>query len=59
MQPLRIQFAAVDAPETRLDRAIEWILIALLAFCPFAFGAVEAWSEAIFLLLVSAKLLLS
>src|SRR5256885_10843573 len=54
MQPLRVQFAAADAPETQLDRAIEWMLIALLAFCPFAFGAVEAWSEAIFLLLVSA-----
>ena len=54
MQPLRIQFAAVDAPETCVDRAIEWMLIALLVFCPLAFGAVAAWSEGVFLLLVTA-----
>ena len=28
-----------------LDAAIEIVLIALLAFCPLAFGAVEPWSE--------------
>jgi len=49
MQPLRIQFEPIDAPYTPLDRAIEWLLIGLLAFCVLAFGAVVAWSEAIFL----------
>src|SRR4051794_33029825 len=54
MQPLRIQFVPVDAPETPVDRAIEWLLIGLLAFCPLTFGAVVAWSEGVFLLLVCA-----
>ncbi|MAT70888.1 MAG: hypothetical protein CMJ58_15340 [Planctomycetaceae bacterium] len=30
---------------SRLDAVIEGLLYALLAFLPFAFGAVEAWSE--------------
>ncbi len=30
---------------SRLDRLIEWTLIALLALMPLALGAVEAWSE--------------
>jgi tetratricopeptide (TPR) repeat protein len=38
----------------RLDRAMEWLLMALLAFMPFAFGAVEAWSEEVVLLLTAA-----
>ena len=29
----------------RLDAAVEWLLVGLLAFMPFAFGAVEPWSE--------------
>ena len=29
----------------RLDETIEWLMIALLAFMPLAFGAVQAWSE--------------
>ena len=31
----------------RLDAAIEWLLISLLAFMPLAFGVVHAWSEEI------------
>jgi O-antigen ligase len=54
MQPLRIQFEPLDAPYTRFDRAIEWMLFALLAFCPIGFGAVVAWSEGVFLALASA-----
>lgn len=38
----------------RLDRAIEWLLIGLLAFMPLAFGVVEAWSEEIVILLAAA-----
>ena len=30
---------------SRLDAAIEWLLITLLVFMPFAFGAESAWSE--------------
>lgn len=40
--------------QDRLDRAMEWLLIALLAFAPFAFGAVEAWSEEIVVVLAAA-----
>jgi O-antigen ligase len=28
-----------------IDAAVEWLLVALLAFMPLAFGAVEPWSE--------------
>ena len=28
-----------------IDAAVEWVLVALLAFMPLALGAVEAWSE--------------
>jgi O-antigen ligase len=38
----------------RLDRAMEWLLVALLVFMPLAFGAVEAWSEEVVLLLAAA-----
>ncbi len=37
-----------------IDRAIEWLLIGLLAFMPLAFGAVEAWSEEVVLVLTAA-----
>ena len=33
--------------KSRLDAPIEWLLISLLAFMPFAFGADSAWSEEI------------
>lgn len=37
-----------NTPRTsRLDPVIEILLVALLAFMPAAFGAVEAWSEAV------------
>jgi len=42
--------AAVD----RFDVAIECLLIALLAFMPFAFGAVEVWSEEVVIALAAA-----
>jgi hypothetical protein len=35
----------VDNSMSRFDAAIEWMLVALLAFMPFAFGVVHAWSE--------------
>jgi O-antigen ligase len=41
----------------RLDAAIEWLLIGLLAFMPLAFGAVEAWSEMAAFLVVAAMCL--
>ena len=43
-----------DPREDRFDRAIEWLLIAMLAFAPLAFGVVEAWSEEIVLALAAA-----
>ena len=37
-----------------MDRVMEVLLIALLLFCPVAFGAVHAWSEEVVLLLAAA-----
>ncbi len=37
----------------RLERGIEWLMIALLSVMPFAFGAVERWSEEVVLVLVA------
>jgi len=44
----------IDVPFSGFDRIIEWLLISLLAFMPFAFGAVEAWSEEVVIALVAA-----
>ena len=41
-----------DDWEDRLDRAIGWLLTALLLFMPLAFGVVEAWSEQVVIFLV-------
>ncbi len=43
-----------DRRQESLDRAIEWLLIILLAFMPFAFGAVEAWSEEVVVAIAAA-----
>lgn len=37
----------------RFDRVIEWLLISLLAFMPFAFGAVEGWSQEVVIALAA------
>ena len=45
----------VDQPlAERFNRAIEVLLVTLLAFCPLAFGAVHAWSEQIVIALAAA-----
>lgn len=44
----------MDVGTGRFDKLIEWLLIALLAFMPFAFGAVEAWSEEVIIALAAA-----
>jgi O-antigen ligase/tetratricopeptide (TPR) repeat protein len=41
-------------PQSKFDTLIERLLIVLLAFMPLAFGAVEAWSEAIVVTLAAA-----
>ena len=43
-----------DATTSRFDTVIEWLLVALLAFMPLAFGAVEAWSELVVVALTGA-----
>jgi len=48
------QSAAGQVCANQCDRAVEWLLIVLLAFMPFAFGAVAAWSEQIVLFLCAA-----
>lgn len=40
-----VNVESMDVDTGGFDKLIEWLLIALLAFMPFAFGAVEAWSE--------------
>lgn len=44
------------AAPTRFDYAIECLMAALLAFMPFAFGGVEAWSEEVVLLLAGTMI---
>lgn len=43
--------------EDPFEVAIEWLLVGLLAFMPLAFGAVEAWSEEIVILVAAAIVL--
>lgn len=39
---------------SRFDAVIEWLLVALLAFMPLAFGVVHAWSEEIVIAVIGA-----
>ena len=41
-------------PADTFDKVIEWLVISLLAFMPLAFGAVEAWSEEVVVVLAAA-----
>ncbi len=43
----------LDNGGNRFDRAIEWVLVGLLAFMPLAFGVAEAWSEEVVMMLVA------
>lgn len=54
MKENRNNLDIIDIPTSRFDKVIEWLLISLLAFMPLAFGAVEAWSEQIVILLATA-----
>jgi len=54
MRAERINIDLVDVPASGFDRIIEWLLISLLAFMPLAFGAVEAWSEEVVVILAAA-----
>ena len=44
----------MGTPLDRFDKVIEWFLVSLLIFMPFAFGAVEAWSEEVVVALAAA-----
>jgi len=48
------RLGSAEAAVDRFDIAIECLLIALLAFMPFAFGAVETWSEEVVIALATA-----
>ncbi len=54
MRENRINLDVIDVPLSWFDKVIEWLLISLLAFMPFAFGAVEAWSEEVVIALAAA-----
>jgi tetratricopeptide (TPR) repeat protein/O-antigen ligase len=48
-------FAVINEPAAeRLDRVVEVLLVALLAFMPTAFGVVHAWSEEIVIVMAAA-----
>lgn len=53
MRGHQTDFDLVDSVCGRFDRAVEWLVVVLLAFMPLAFGAVEAWSEEIVVLLAA------
>jgi len=44
----------LNTPIDKFDKVIEWLLVSLLSFMPFAFGAVEAWSEEIVIAISAA-----
>lgn len=54
MRVKQINIDSIDAPVSVFDKVIEWLLISLLLFMPFAFGAVEAWSEEVVIIFVVA-----
>lgn len=55
----RLKISFPESPEsTALERWIEWLLVALLAFCPLVFGAVQAWSEMVVVAVVGIIALL-
>ncbi len=54
MRSGRISLFAGQPVAERLDRVIEILLIALLAFSPLALGVVHAWSEQIVIILAAA-----
>jgi len=54
MSPLPVDILCVEEPRSRFDAVIEGLIIALLAFMPLAFGAVEAWSEMVVICLACA-----
>ena len=55
MSPLSQHALEIQEPQSLWDTILETLLVALLAFAPFAFGAVDAWAEE--LVLAAAALL--
>jgi hypothetical protein len=51
-------YSVTYALSGKLDLAIEWILYALLAFMPLAFGVVHAWSEEVVIVTAAILMLL-
>ena len=49
-----VQIDSVETPTSRFDTAIEVLMAVLLIFMPLAFGAVEAWSEMLVVILAAA-----
>ncbi len=54
MREKQINIDVIDSPVSVFDKVIELLLTSLLIFMPFAFGAVEAWSEEVVIVLVVA-----
>lgn len=51
MSQPQFDIPSCDTAFSRFDTVIEWLMIALLAFMPLAFGAVSAWSEQVVIIL--------
>ena len=54
MSQPQFDIPSCDTAFSRFDTVIEWLMIALLAFMPLAFGAVSAWSEQVVIILTGA-----
>ena len=48
----------MDTATDKFDRLIEWLLVAFLAFMPFAFAAVQAWSEEVVIAIAAVPVML-
>lgn len=54
MSQPQLDIPSCNTAFSRFDTVIEWLMIALLAFMPLAFGAVAAWSEQVVIILTGA-----
>src|SRR5262245_34326259 len=48
MRSATVYFDLADTSDAVFDRPIEGMLVGLIAFCPLALGAVQAWSESVY-----------
>lgn len=54
MRDATVYFDLADTADPAFDRPVEILLIGLLAICPLALGAVQPWSETLFIIFAFA-----